>query len=433
LLEGDKLSKKKKDISGYLEEHKSEVESLVREFGQGEAAKKLDISRSTLRDFLYRNNLATKKNETVFNEKLQELASIDDPTRVAMDKLKMENKVLKKENKEYAELFASRQMFIDSIREVTSVPVEISEYEVAHQPDGRPEESCIIPIFDQQYGQQVTKSDTPGDKGEYNTEIFDQRLERWVDAATGIIGKRAKGYNIKELIIPLGGDQVEGDEIFAGQAWQLQITPPEQVWQLSEKMTYALKKIIKFAKEEVGVEYIALYGVDDNHGKVGGKRSGARPSVYSWNWLFQQILFDRLQGEPINEMACEPGGALFFYCAGHEFQLIHGHQIKGWGGIPYYGINKFESKSIRLHNRAYKYLLMGHIHQPAEISNGAAETIVSGDWVGPNNLSGQIVAASRPQQKVIFVSDRWGVSNTERIYFQEADEAFAPTEIYGQR
>jgi hypothetical protein len=423
---------KKKYISSYLENNKEQVENLVRELGQKKAADKLDVSRSTLRDFLYRNNLSTKKDEIALQEAFSGTASVNDPNRVAVDKLKIENKVLKKENKEYAELFASRQMFIDNIKEVTSIPVEFPEYDVAHQPDGRPEESCIIPIFDQQYGQQVVRSDTPGDRGEYNTEIFDQRLERWVDAATGIIAKRAKGYNIKELIIPLGGDQVEGDEIFAGQAWQLQISPPEQVWQLSEKMTYALKKIIKFAKEEIGVEYIALYGVDDNHGKVGGKRSGARPATYSWNWLFQQILFDRLRGEPIDQFACEPGGALFFYCAGHEFQLIHGHQIKGWGGIPYYGINKFESKSIRLHNRAYKYLLMGHIHQPAEISNGAAETIVSGDWVGPNNLSGQMVAGSRPQQKVIFVSDRWGVSNTERIYFQEADEAFAPTDIYGQ-
>jgi len=179
------------------------------------------------------------------------------------------------------------------------------------------------------------------------------------------------------------------------------------------------------------VERIAIYGVDDNHGKVGGKKSGARPAKYSWNWLFQQILFENLAGEPIDEMAAEPGGALFFYCQGHEFQLIHGHQIRGWGGIPFYGLQKFESKSIRLHNRQFQFLLMGHIHQPAEISNGAAETIVSGDWVGPNNLSGLIVAGSRPQQKVIFVSERWGIDATERIYFEEADVAFASTDIYG--
>jgi hypothetical protein len=418
-----------------LEKHKDKIAKMVREKGQAQTARHFNVSRSTFRDFLYKHDLPTKKDEKTIQDSISvsNTASVDDPLRLAVDKLQLQNKTLKKENSEYAKIFASRQIFLDQIREVVSTPVEVSQYKVAHQKRGRPEESCIVPVFDQQYGQQVTREDTPGGRGEYNTDIFDERLDRWLDAATGIIGKRAKGYNIKELIIPLGGDQVEGDEIFAGQAWQLQITPPEQVWQLSEKMSVAIKKLIKFAKEEIGVEWISIYGVDDNHGKVGGKRSGARPSVYSWNWLFQQILFDKLAGEPIDEFATDPGGSLFFYCAGHEFQLIHGHQIKGWGGIPYYGINKFESKSIRLHNRAYKYLLMGHIHQPAEISNGAAEAIVSGDWVGPNNLSGQMVAGSRPQQKVIFVSERWGVSNTERIYFQEASEAFAKTQIFGQQ
>lgn len=416
-----------------LENKKDEVALKVKEIGQVQAAKYYGIPKSTFVDFLVRNNLPTKKDETVINEELNKVASIDDPLRVKIDKLNIQLNVLKKENKEYAKRFASRELFLDEFRAVCQIPVETPEYKVAHQPDGRPEESCITPIFDQQYGQQVIKSDTPGDKGGYDTEIFDKRLARWVDAVTGIMKKRAEGYNIVELIIPLGGDQVEGDEIFAGQAWQLQIPPTEQVWQLSEKMTVALKEVIRYAKEEIGVKRIALYGVDDNHGKVGGKKSGARPATYSWNWLFQQILFDKLAGEPIDEFASEPGGALFFYCQGHEFQLIHGHQIRGWGGIPYYGLQKFESRSLRLHNRLYQYLLMGHIHQPAEISNGAAETIVSGDWVGANNLSGQIVAASRPQQKVIFVSDRWGVSATERIYFEEASVAFEPTDIYGVR
>lgn len=414
-----------------LEGKKEEVAAKVKEVGQIQAAKFYKIPRTTFRDFLDRNDLPTKADQTRINEAVNQQASIDNPDRLRADKLAIQLAAAKKDNKEYAKRFASESIFLEEIKDVVKLPVEFNEYEVKHQPEGRPEESCIAPIFDQQYGQQVVKSDTPGNKGEFNTTIFDTRLERWVDAVTGIMAKRAEGYNITELIIPLGGDQIEGDEIFAGQAWQLEISPTEQVWQLSVKMTAALKKVIKFAKEEIGVERIAIYGVDDNHGKVGGKKSGARPAKYSWNWLFQQILFENLAGEPIDEMAAEPGGALFFYCQGHEFQLIHGHQIRGWGGIPFYGLQKFESKSIRLHNRQFQFLLMGHIHQPAEISNGAAETIVSGDWVGPNNLSGLIVAGSRPQQKVIFVSEKWGIDATERIYFEEADVAFASTDIYG--
>ena len=290
----------------------------------------------------------------------------------------------------------------------------------------------IAPCYDQQFGQFVRPTDTPGNQGNFSVEVFDQRLERWVDGVCGIMAKRYEGYQLDELILPLGGDHVEGDDIFPGQSWQLELDPPRQVWTLAEKMEVAYTEIIRFAKEEMGVEHIGMYGVDDNHGAVGGKKAGARPKTYSWNWLYLKILFDKLREQPVDQFAIEPGGALFFKTKGHEFQMIHGHQVRGWGGLPFYGLTRFDGRSIRLHSRIYRYLLMGHHHQPAEIPNGAGETIMSGDWVGANNLSGLLQSASRPQQKIIFVSEQWGVDGTERLYFQDADSAYEPTMIYGR-
>ena len=198
-------------------------------------------------------------------------------------------------------------------------------------------------------------------------------------------------------------------------------------------METAIREVVQFAVSELGIQHIGCYGVDDNHGKVGGKRGGARPATYSWNWLFLKILFEqRLAKDRIDEFAIEPGGSLFFRCAGHEFQLIHGHQVRGWGGLPFYGLTKFDGRSIRLHNKIYRYLLMGHHHQPGVIPNGAGETIVSGDWVGANNLSGMITAASRPQQNVLFVAKKWGITGIERVYFQDADEAYGEPHVYGR-
>ena len=73
---------------------------------------------------------------------------------------------------------------------------------------------------------------------------------------------------------------------------------------------------------------------------------------------------------------------------------------------------------------------MGHHHQPASIPNGSGETFVMGDWVGANNLSSQMTAASRPQQRVLFVSPKWGVTGSEPIYFQDAAEAYDPTPVH---
>lgn len=358
--------------------------------------------------------------------------AVDDPDRIQAQRQKDEIKALRKENRDYAEKLASQKQFFDEVVDATKTTVEVPKFRTKRQGKSKPPNSILAPVYDQQFGQFVRPQDTPGGRGNFNEKVFDERLARWVNAVCEISAARAESYRIEELIIPLGGDQVEGDEIFPGQPWQLEFGPPRQVWELTEKMAEALKTVIRFAKTEIGIPYIALYAVPGNHGKVGGRKSGARPSDYSWDWLHHMMLFeDRLRAEPVDQFAIEPAGSLFFYCAGHEFQAIHGDEIRGWGGIPFYGLTRFDGRSMRLHNRFYRYLIMGHHHQPAEIPNGAGETLMQPDWVGANNLSGAISAASRPGQRIYFVSQKWGIDGSERIYFQEADEAYVPTAIHG--
>jgi len=357
---------------------------------------------------------------------------VTDPTRVKVTQQAAQIKALKSENAAYAEALATQEEFWAKVVDIAPVPVEVPSFKTAKRAKGtKPARSVITPIYDQQYGQFVRAEDTPGNQGLFNLAVFDQRLVRWVEGVKGILGHYSEAYALEELIIPLGGDHVEGDEIFAGQPWQLEIDPLQQMFTLAAKMVPALLEVIRFAREELGVKHVGVYCVPGNHGKVGGKRGGARPATYSWDWGFHKLVEDRL-AETVDEYVIESGGAVFFYCAGHQFQAIHGDQIRGWGGLPFYGLSRFDGRSIRLHNVMYRYLLMGHHHQPAQIPNGAGETIVSGDWVGANNLSGFITAGSRPRQEVIFVAEKWGVTGTERVWFTGADEAYTPTAIHGR-
>lgn len=398
-------------------------------------ARRLAKSEPTFRKHCDREGILDAVKQALAGEIIEiaeaEPVPVTDPARVKAEQAAATISALRRENNDYAKALASQEQFFDRIVEATRVPVDTPKYKTVKQDGRKHARSAILPIYDQQFGQFVRASDTPGNRGEFSVEVFDRRLARWVDAVCTILSDQAGAYRFEELLIPFGGDQVEGDEIFPGQAWQLELDPPRQVWELASKMDSAIREVVKFARTELGVKFLGLYGVTGNHGKVGGKKSGARPATYSWDWLFLMILFDRLRKEKVDEFAIEPGGSLFFRCAGHEFQAIHGDQIKGWGGLPFYGLTKFDGRSIRLHNRIYRYLLMGHHHQPAAIPNGAGETIVSGDWVGANNLSGMITAASRPRQEVLFVSRRWGLAGSERVWFTEADEAYAPAHVYG--
>lgn len=399
--------------------------------GAEAVARSLGIPGSTYKAHCSKKGIPTAAAPTASDPVEVEPKPVDDPDRLRVTSLEAQVEHLKRENREYGKKLASQEELFDRIIETTKLPSPKPKLRARPKRHGsKPTNSIIAPIYDQQFGQFVRPSDTPGRKGNFSLEVFDERLKRYVEGLTGVISKRADGYGINELIIPFGGDQVEGDEIFPGQPWQLEIDPVMQVWELHGRMLAAITEIVRFAREDIGVEHIAIYGVTGNHGKVGGRKSGARPASYNWDLLFLKFLFASLQKQPIDEFAIEPLG-IFFYAAGHEIQAVHGDEIRGWGGIPFYGLTRFDGRSMRLHNRLYRYLIMGHHHQPADIPNGAGRTIICPDWVGANNLSRDMAAASRPAQKVLFLSEKWGMCGSEDIWFTEAAEAYEPTKIYG--
>ncbi len=348
--------------------------------------------------------------------------AVEDPERLKQQGLEDENSYLRRRVKDLDKALSNRAAITERIIEAARVPVKPVVLKVPkRQASKLPIRSAVAPIFDVQYGQLVRPDDTPLGLGEYSDSIFRERLARWYEAVTKSLLDYATSHSVVELIVPLGGDLVEGADIYAGQPWQLEKDPARQTVELASHLATAIGDLVIFCKEEIGVERVMVPSVPGNHGKVGGKKSGATPSTMSWDWLCVEFLREKLRGHPIDIFASEPGGALLFDTMGHLFLLIHGQEIRGWGGIPFYGITRYDGRAIRMSGEIFDYCLMGHVHQPASLPNGSGgETIISGDWVGANNLSGQITAASRPQQNLLFVAERFGITERAPIYFEEA-------------
>lgn len=393
---------------------------LVDNSGPTQAARDLGVSRSAVQ------HRVRKAREAL--GPIDEEITPGDPLRLKNIQLEDAVRTLKSQRNELEKRLATNDEFYEQMREICKVPVDVPKFKTARQRSEQPVESAIVPIYDQQYGQMVRAFDTPNGQGNFGVQVFDQRLARFVEGVCKILAARAAFYRLEELWVVFGGDQVEGDEIFPGQPWQLELDPVEQTYQLQVKNSDAVKQIIGFCKEKLGIPKVGVVAIDGNHGKVGGKRGGARPATYSWDHLHNLLVRDRLDGWPIDCYAIEHD-SVFFRAAGHEFQAIHGDEVRGWGGLPFYGLTRFDGRSIRHHNRIYRYLLMGHHHQQAEIPNGSGEHFVLGDWVGANNLSRVMTAGSRPQQKVLFVSPKWGVTAREPVYFLDAEESYASTNV----
>lgn len=338
-----------------------------------------------------------------------------------------EARALRKQVKEMSEEIGRREEWLAEVIEAARIPVRRPTFARPKSQDrGRAERSVILPIYDIQYGQLVRPSDVPFGKGSYSSEIFDARLEAYVKRITALLRDRAGSMHFAELHFVLGGDLVEGDQIYPGMAWQLQKDPVRQSLDLRAKLSTAIKELIRVAKEDLDTQAIALYAVPGNHGKVGGKRAGATPTAYSWDYLTAALVIDDLREEPVDLMVNEPAGALIFETLGHKFLTVHGDEIKGHAGIPFYGFQRLDGRAMRMSEVIFDYGLSGHIHQPASIPNGSGgEWNAQPDWVGGNNLSKHIVAASRPGQKLLIVGAKQGLCTEERIYFDDRRQRHA--------
>ena len=110
--------------------------------------------------------------------------------------------------------------------------------------------------------------------------------------------------------------------------------------------------------------------------------------------IVYKLLEERLANHPIKNFVIEGAGNYIFDIAGNLFGMVHGDEVKGWGGLPFYGLTRQDARNIRTLN-VIPHVLLGHHHQPASIPIGYGEYLMSGNWVGANNLSG-VVGSNTP-------------------------------------
>lgn len=326
-------------------------------------------------------------------------------------------KDLKKRNRELEARLLDQENLFDRIVAASTDPLPRPTFRVRASASSKPARHVLLPIFDTQYGQRVVPNDTVGGIGGFDSGVFRARLETYVEKVSALMRSYSAGHRLESMVFALGGDMVEGDEIFAGQPWQLEFDPAEQMIGMRDLLAYAIDALMEVGAS-LGTKKASVLCVPGNHGKVGGKRGGARPKGYSWDVAVYRLLKERLSNHPIHNFVIERAGNCTFDVAGNLFGMIHGDEVKGWGGLPFYGLTRHDAKMIRTLNVIPQYVLLGHHHQPASIPIGYGEHLMSGNWVGANNLSG-IVGSNVPSQWAFFVSKEHGVCDRSLIYLDE--------------
>jgi len=253
-------------------------------------------------------------------------------------------------------------------------------------------ESVVALWSDYHVGEVVSIEETGGINS-YDFEVFTRRLQYHADSIGGICFGKLTGYDFPELVIVGLGDMVSGlihDELVETSDGTL------MDWLIDGAYLFA-QAIRQLAAEFPTVRVEWHFG---NHGRLTQKVRYKRRWV-NFDYLLGHMIELHLKNQP--NVSFRNHKSFWSLCEvqGTHMLNLHGDNIRGWQGIPYYGINRAVGNlSALLKGRhSFDVVNLGHFHQSGLLERMDCDVVINGSAIGGNEYSiGALFASSKPRQ-----------------------------------
>jgi len=177
--------------------------------------------------------------------------------------------------------------------------------------------------------------------GEYNPELsrsrqvdYVKRFCKWVDVSRN-------GYQIDEVAVLVTGDLISGDihdELKITNAFPA----PVQCVKAAEVLVEQLRIVSSnFAKTTVH------FLVEDNHSRLTKIPQAKEAGYNSFNYIVGKIAEIYLNNVDNIEFNIYPQFEKVVHVLNRQYLIAHGHGIRGWMGIPWYGIERHVGKEAK--------------------------------------------------------------------------------------
>ncbi len=272
---------------------------------------------------------------------------------------------------------------------------------------------------DLQLGTLMT-SEEMGGLNRHNWTIWKEKLGVWVREVLRIIAEYRDNYTVDRVVIAMLGDMVEGQDIFAGQTWQIDKHVVDQTLYGGQDTAGAFLQITG-AFPDVPFEILEVFG---NHGRLGKK--GEQPYSCSFDKIYQRVVEMQMQRAGLAANVTWHKNEAWFYLVdiyGWNHLLLHGDQgVSGlWSSRP--TINGLEKGVVRYNQMMQQqihFVHCGHFHQEWALSFNMSYMLINGSFIGTSKFSAsKMVSASPPVQMMHVFEERVGLVRTERIHLTD--------------
>ncbi|WP_406527343.1 hypothetical protein [Streptomyces sp. I8-5] len=292
-------------------------------------------------------------------------------------------------------LSAVTEAVADSIGRINLAPVEPTAFvdsRLYSTGQGRPEHAIAL-LSDLQTGKL-----TP----DYNSDVARERVMRYAEQIAELVKVQRAHHPVDEITVCMLGDMIEGVDIFPGQQWLIDSTLYDQLFNTTPAI---LADFLRYLLAHF--ERVHVLAVDGNHGRIG--RKGQYGPMDNADRMLYRIVAMLMRDEPrLDLRMTDPQGERNWYMVGewgnYRALLIHGDQIRGSNGFPWYGLGKkvngWASGGIP---EPFDDVFMGHYHQLGRMPLNHRSVWANGSTESTNTFAAETLAAqSEPSQWLLF-------------------------------
>jgi hypothetical protein len=283
-------------------------------------------------------------------------------------------------------------------------------YKAPKTKDTVTEETLLLMLSDWHLYEKVDP-DRVRDLNFYDAEVAARRAYNIVRSAINIKRKMERGgWRFSRLVVGLNGDLISGS-IHEVERHGDAPSVTHAVYGAGLLLAQMLRDL---AAEFEEVEVFCTSG---NHGRLpDARRVQQKDPLRSWDtliaWFAKEhlgALGDRIRFHTPNSYS------VIFTVEGWNFLQTHGHDVKSWNAIPWYGINRLVSNINALESArgvTIHHYLFGHFHTATSLPHAAGESFINGSLIGGTEFSVHGLGKSdRPCQWLLGVHKDHGVTH----------------------
>ena len=340
--------------------------------------------------------------------------TVDD---IVLDEMRERDKRRKtKLMKDMSRQLADRQEFLDAIIGAVQGQVYIEPTAPRYYEGATCDATAVLLISDSHFGEAVDPARMQGIGG-YDLEIAEEMGARLFESVSEITDALRRGHNIKKLIVNILGDIIAGlINKYKGWHDNTEAAAVTQIWSYAVPIIKQLFLNLLNVYEEIEVNCIA-----GNHGRMG--RFNQMDFIDNFDYMLYRIL--EREFEEYDQITFNIPESWFLLHKIYNWNClaIHGDGIRGYQGIPYYGIERALMQYHGLMEDNINYFFTGHFHTTTMLEHAKGDVLMNGSWPGPSEYAvKQLRRKSQSRQWFLIFNEKKGLIYMCPIYLRQAPD-----------